>query len=67
MGGIFFFFASPTFSYQGKQSVFFNANDLDWRIFPIINYISKECETVSFGLSLLSLRSWNSGGSQGES
>lgn len=60
-GTFFIFFisphASPTFSYMGKHCVFFNAHDLDWLIFPIINYISEECETVSFGPSLLHLRS----------
>lgn len=64
-GQCFFVFslkASPTFSYMGKHSVFFNAHDLDWLIFPIINYISEECEAVSFGPSLLHLRSLNSGG-----
>lgn len=59
--GTFFFFisphASPTFSYMGKHCVFFNAHDLDLLIFPIINYISEECEAVSFGPSLLHLRS----------
>lgn len=49
--------ASPTFSYLGKHCVFFNAHDLDWLIFPIINYISEECEAVSFGSSMLHLRS----------
>lgn len=39
------------------KSLFFNAHDLDWLIFPIINYISEECEAVSFGPSLLYLRS----------
>lgn len=61
VGGTVFFFlfflqASPTFSYMGKHSVFFNAHDLDWLIFPIINYISEECEAVSFGPLLLHLR-----------
>lgn len=60
IGGTGFLFspqASPTFSYMGKHCVFFNAHDLDWLIFPIINYISEECEAVSFGPSLLHLRS----------
>lgn len=37
--------------------MFFNAHDLDRLIFPIINYISEECEAVSFGSSMLHLRS----------
>lgn len=59
MGGTAFFFSlrtSPKFSYMGKHCVFFNAHDLDWLIFPIINYISEECGVVSSGLSLLHLR-----------